>query len=116
MIRPLVMLKSSTCVMRGSYPRSWAARVGWAPDGRERKKRARGRSLSAGARRRGSARHRQLAAGLADRRRGLVASHDLIDIEEILGIVGALGLRRADEGRGHELMIAGAVVHLVRLQ
>src|SRR5260221_8703445 len=63
-----------------------------------------------------SGRPLQFAAGFRLGRRRLVAGHDLIDAEEVLGVVLALLLRLADEGRGHQLMVALAVVALVRLQ
>src|SRR4051794_2912675 len=56
------------------------------------------------------------AAGIADGGRGLVARNDFVDTEEIFGVVLALGLRLADEGRCHQLMVALAIVALVRLQ
>src|SRR5665647_3349840 len=51
-----------------------------------------------------------IAAGFADGRRGLVASHDLVDPEQVFRIVLALRLRLADKGRRHQLMIALAVI------
>src|SRR5215472_15817372 len=113
MIRPLVMLKSSTCVMRGSWATQWTGR-GRLAKGKETG--ARGRGLSSGAPRRVSARHRQLAAVLAHGRSGLVAGDDLVDLEQLLRVIRALALGGADEGRGHELVVSGAVVHLVRLE
>src|SRR5207344_3664664 len=56
------------------------------------------------------------AAGLADRRRGLVAADDFIDTVQVFGIVLSLRLRFADESRRHQLMVALAVVNLVGLQ
>src|SRR6201996_607835 len=56
------------------------------------------------------------AAGLGNRGRGLVARDDLVNAIEVFRVVLALGLRLADEGRGHQLMVALAVIDLVRLQ
>src|SRR6516165_12259882 len=56
------------------------------------------------------------AAGVAYRRRRLVARDHLVDAIEILRIVLAFRLRFTDEGRRHQLMVALAVVDLVRLQ
>src|SRR3954453_19273495 len=53
------------------------------------------------------------AAGVFDRRSGLVARHNLVDAVQIFRIVLAVRLRLAHEGRCHELMIALAVVALV---
>src|SRR5579885_2436713 len=80
MIRPLVTLKSRSCVMR---------------------------LLS---------RPLQLASRLVHRRRVLVARDHLVDAKKVFRIVLALGLRLADESRGHQLMIALAIVAFVRLE
>src|SRR6476620_9655368 len=53
------------------------------------------------------------ATGFADGGRRLVTGNDFIDAVEILGVVLALRLRLADEGRRHQLMVALAVVDLV---
>ena len=41
---------------------------------------------------------------------------DFVDAVQVFRIVLALGLRLADEGRRHQLMVALAVIDLVRLQ
>ena len=41
---------------------------------------------------------------------------DFVDAVQVFRIVLALRLRLADEGRGHQLMVALAVIDLVRLQ
>src|ERR1051326_3132988 len=56
------------------------------------------------------------AAGLFDRRSGLVTWHDLVDAIEILRIVLAAGLRFTDERGCHELMVALAIIAFVGLQ
>src|ERR1700736_6172837 len=56
------------------------------------------------------------AAGLADRRRRLVAGDDFVHAIEVFRIVLALRLRLADKRRGHQLMVALAIIDLVRLQ
>src|SRR5215471_11059323 len=56
------------------------------------------------------------ATGLALRRRGFVAGDDGVDLEQVLGVARRLGQRLADEGRSHQLVVAGAVVALIGLQ
>src|SRR5689334_929408 len=97
MISPLVMLKSRSWVMGGGWR---GACLACAPPRRKRPSR----------------RPLQRAAGLAHRRRGLVARDDLVDAEQVLRIVLAARDRLADESRGHQLMVAGAVIALVGLQ
>src|SRR5580658_1422468 len=63
-----------------------------------------------------SSRPLHLATGLALRRCGLVAGDHMIDAEKIVGVARRLRHRLADEGRGHELMVAGAVIAFVGLE
>src|SRR3569832_2728254 len=101
MMSPLVTLNRSSCVMvhRGSpytpdpgtaVPGSIGKKIGF-----------------------GSGRPLNRAAGFVHRRRRLVAGHDLVDAIEIFRIVLALGLRLANEGRRHQLMVALAIIDLV---
>src|SRR5579872_2574066 len=64
----------------------------------------------------GSGRPMEGAAGLGLRRRGLVAGDHLVDVEKIFGVALALGEHLTHEGRGHELMIALAVIAFVGLE
>src|SRR5579872_2440062 len=63
-----------------------------------------------------SARPLDGAAGVADRRRGLVARNDFVDVVKVFRIVLSARLRFANEGRRHQLMVALAVIDLVGLQ
>src|ERR1700743_2211575 len=100
MISPLVMLNRSSCVIfhRGSphTPDPGTDVPGSSEDANVRTGRL-SRPLNA-------------ATGLAHRRGGLVAGPDLVDAIEVFRIVLALGLRLADERRGHQLMVALAVI------
>src|SRR5271165_5036597 len=49
-------------------------------------------------------------------KRGLISPDDLDDIEQVFGIVRALGTRLTDKSRSHELMVACAVIGLVWLK
>src|SRR6516164_6071160 len=102
MISPLVMLKNRSCVMWAHYrpPSSEGLPMGLLP------------SVLRGK----SGWHGQLASGVRHRGRRPVAGDDLIDLEQILRIVLTVRLRRTNEGGGHQLMIAGAVIALVGLQ
>src|SRR5437660_6678244 len=57
-----------------------------------------------------------ITTGFTDCGRGLVARDDFVNAEEIFRIVLALRLRLADKGGRHQLMVALAVIDLVRLQ
>src|SRR5271166_1803790 len=63
-----------------------------------------------------SSRPLQRAAGLGYGGCCLVARNDRVDPKQVLRVARAFRLRLPDEGRGHELVIAAAVVDLVRLQ
>ena len=58
----------------------------------------------------------ELATGFGHGRRRLVARDDFIDPEQVVRIVLAFRLSLADEDGRHQLMIALAVIDLVRLQ
>src|SRR5207247_8136774 len=57
----------------------------------------------------------QRAAGLGFGRRGFVPRNHIVDAEQILGIVLAVRHRLADEGGGHQLVVALAVLAFVWL-
>src|SRR5580658_3706791 len=94
MISPFVTLKSSSWVMEWRPPQAGVPAP--SPDV--------------------SSRPLHLAAGLALRQRCLVAGDHMIDAEKIVGVARRLRHRLADEGRGHELMVAGAVIAFIGLK
>src|SRR5512138_978533 len=117
MMRPLVILNSSSSVMRRPLLLHLdAALARGSARGAVRVPCAGSPSWSGRDRCAKSGRPLDLAAGRAFRRGRLVACDDLIDAEQILGIACRLGQRLADERRRHQLVVALAVVALVRLQ
>src|SRR5512139_2588677 len=122
MMRPFVMLNRRSCVIAASAPIPMHA-----PQPRNASPRARCRQEAnrqrwrrpkhtVGAALEESGRPLQLAAGLVLRRRGLVAGDHVIDAEQVLGVARRLDQRLPHESRGHELMVALAVIALVGLK
>src|SRR5579863_4612994 len=103
MMSPLVTLNRSSCVIIHRRSPNASDPGAGLPDQKGKSRFSLGGPL-----------HR--ATGFAYRRSRLVARHDFVDAIEVLGVVLALGLRLADKGRCHQLMIALAVIDLVRLQ